>query len=130
MPSMSSITNFPPMKMATPALVSNISKQIGIQKVAPNGIFNNTGSQIGVQVRHKKWSAQLKNYRSQIHTNSPILKPMLKSTQNHTSQIYKPKSKILHPKPNATTPIWIHLLSILQTCGDPPSPRHVSLPLC
>ena len=56
MPSMSSITNFPPMKMATPALVSNISKQIGIQKVAPNG----------VQVRHKKRSTQFKNYRSKI----------------------------------------------------------------
>ena len=66
MPSMSSITNFPPMKMATPALVSNISKQNGIQKVAPNGILNNTGSQIGVQVRRKKRSAQFKNYRSQI----------------------------------------------------------------
>ena len=67
MPSMSSITNFPPMKMATPALVSNISKQVGIQKVAPNGIFNNTGSQIlGVQVRRKKRSAQFNNYRSQI----------------------------------------------------------------
>ena len=66
MPSMSSITNFPAMKMATPALVSNISKQVGIQKVAPNGIFNKIGSQIGVQVRRKKRSAQFNNYRSQI----------------------------------------------------------------
>ena len=54
------------MTVATPGVVSNVGKQVGVQNVATTGTFNNVGSQIGVQMGRKKRAAQFNNWGSQI----------------------------------------------------------------
>ena len=49
------------MTVATPGVVSNVGKQVGVQNVATTGTFNNVGSQIGVQMGRKKRAAGTMN---------------------------------------------------------------------
>ena len=58
------------MTVATPGVVSNVGKQVGVQNVATTGTFNNVGSQIGVQMGRKKRAAQFNNWGSQIGQQS------------------------------------------------------------
>ena len=50
------------MTVATPGVVSNVGKQVGVQNVATTGTFNNVGSQIGVQMGRKKRAAQFNGF--------------------------------------------------------------------
>merc|ERR1719278_1102059 len=60
------MTKLPTMTVATPGVVSNVGKQVGVQNVATTGTFNNVGSQIGQQIGRKKRAAQFNNWGSQI----------------------------------------------------------------
>merc|ERR1712087_539322 len=62
MPGLTPGTKLPTMTVATPGVVSNVGKQVGVQNVATTGTFNNVGSQIGVQMGRKKRAAQFNGF--------------------------------------------------------------------